>query len=355
MGGGMFNFDMSFTEETQALLKSDPTALEVQKLPAAGRSDNFSGLVGQYQISAQKSTDRVAAGDTVTITINLEGIGLLDTANNPTPDMSKYGKIYADKPEYKEQLDAESGIRSAKIFKYALVPNQPGTLKIPPVEISVFNPRLGQYVELRAELGDLIVSPANAEQKPLVIGQQNPAGTSQQSVKSLDQDLLGLHREENLSNSHTITKGYLSVTIPMSVLSLTTPLIALAFTQWQRKRTGNTPALKRTRAYKTFRTQLDMVQKDLGSGQVPEALGGAYLAFRNYLGDKCGKQGAALTARDIDGLLSQAGATKEQRDRAHEFVSACEKTAFGGILPSRETAKALTDRMTQLIEEVERA
>lgn len=354
MGGGMFNFDMAFTQESQALLKSEPTPLDVKPLPSAGRPPHFSGLIGQYQMSVQKSTDRLAAGDTVTITIILEGTGPLDTATNPMPDIGQGGKVYADKPDYKEQLNADTGIQSAKTFKYAFVPSQPGQITLPPVEVSVFNPRLGQYVTLHGDLGALIVDPAKAEQKPLVLGQPLSVATPQQSVKALDHDLLGLHREENLATSHTITTFEKVALLTINAISSLTPLTALIFITRRRRNSTNTGALRRSRALKEFRAQMALSQKVLAAGQVSEALNASYLALRTYLGDKCGKQGAALTERDIESLLGQCGASDNQRRNAQEFVLACEKAAFGGMLLSRESAETFMSQVTSLIEELEK-
>ena len=355
MGGGMFNFDMAFTEETQVMLKSEPTVLDVKPLPSAGRPANFSGLVGQYQITAQKSSDRLAAMDTVTVTVNIEGVGLLDTAGSPFTDNLQGSKIYADKPEYKEQIDANAGIRSAKSFKYAVVPSQPGTIQLPPVEVNVFNPRLGQYVTLRADLGALIVDPAKAEQKPLVLGQQSQTGANQQAVKSLDQDLLGLHRDVDLSSSQTITILEKLSLSSIGLLSFMTPLSALAFTKWRRKRLGDTGALRRSRAFKDFRAVMGSSHKFLEAGHPSDALNEAYTALKTYLGHKSGRQGAALTVRDIEAILVDRGASDDQLGRAKEFVAACEKMSFGGMQPSHETVKILSDRVAQLVEELEKA
>jgi hypothetical protein len=355
LGGGMFNFDMAFTEETQVTLKSEPTVLEVKALPSAGRPANFSGLVGQYQITAQKTTDRLAAMDTLTVTVNIEGIGLLDTAASPFTDNLPGSKIYADKPDYKEQIDPNAGIRSAKTFKYAVVPSQPGTMQLPAVELNVFNPRLGQYVTLQADLGTLIVDPAKAEQKPLVLGQQTPTGPNQQAVKALDQDLLGLHRDVDLARSQTITTFEKGTLAGLGLLSFLAPFSTLAFTSWRKKRHGDTDVMRRSRAFKDFRALMNSSQKARASGDPADGLNGAYTAFKTYLGHKSGRQGAALTLRDMEAILIAQGATDDQIARVREFVGACEKMAFGGMQPSHETVKILSDQVSLLVEELEKA
>ena len=355
LGGGMFNFDMAFTEETQVTLKSEPTVLDVKPLPSAGRPANFSGLVGQYQITAQKSTERLPAMDTLTVTVNIEGIGLLDTAASPFTDNLTGSKIYADKPEYKEQIDPNAGIRSAKSFKYAVVPGQPGTMQLPAIELNVFNPRLGQYVTLQADLGTLIVDPAKAEQKPLVLGQQAPTGANQQAVKTLDQDLLGLHRDVDLARSQTITTFEKWTVSTLSLLSFLAPFSTLAFTSWRKNRQGDTDGMRRSRAFKDFRALMNGSQKALAGGHPADALNGAFTAFKTYLGHKSGRQGAALTARDMEQVLVAQGANDDQLGRLREFVGACEKMAFGGMQPSHETVKILSDRVSHLVEELEKA
>lgn len=113
-GGGVFNFDLNFTEERAVTVASEPQRFQVKPLPDAGKPRNFGGLVGLFHLDANLSKAKIAAGDTVTITITIEGNGLTDTLGDIGPTLTNIGKVYPDKPEYLEQITAENGIVSKR-------------------------------------------------------------------------------------------------------------------------------------------------------------------------------------------------------------------------------------------------
>src|SRR5262249_37297271 len=66
--GGAFNFDMGFTEEKAVTIASEPQTFTVESLPEKGKPQDFTGLVGDFMLTARAGKTTVPAGETVTIT-----------------------------------------------------------------------------------------------------------------------------------------------------------------------------------------------------------------------------------------------------------------------------------------------
>lgn len=353
-GGGAFNFDFNFTEEKDVTIKSEPLVLKVKPLPEEGKPIGFAGIVGQYNLTASINRNKLPAGETVTITIELVGDGILDSIPDLKPLVDTLGRVYADKPEYKEEVEANRGIRSSKTFKYALVPSKPGEYPLGIIEVPVFNPKLNQYTVLRSDLGTLIVEPGAAEEKPIVVGAQpmTPDATKQ-DVKVLGQDLLGPHRNLELTASHELTGRDWAIlaTLGGSPMALALGLMGAGFV---RARRGSNPAQqRRSRALRAWGDAMRAAGDLCTQGKADAGLSQAHRAFRAYLGDKLDLAGGALTSRDVDAQLERIGLGTESRLKVADLLARFEKVEFAGRAPAAAEAARWIDELAALVQEID--
>ena len=353
-GGGVFNFDLNFTEERAVTVASEPQRFHVKPLPDAGKPKNFNGLVGLFNLEASLSKAKIAAGDTVTITIKIEGNGLTDTLGDIGPTLTNIGKVYPDKPEYVEQITAENGIVSRKIYKYAVVPSRAGQYDLGPVEVPAFNPKLNQYVTLKADLGRLIVDPAQVEHQPAPAGPSLPAAVAKEDVKAIGNDLVDLHRGTNLISQQTITNVDKIIFSIVAGSPIASALLALGLFIY-RNREQDPLAQRRSHAYRSYRDGMSNVQVDLAAGHVTAALAEAHKVLRTYLGDRLGTQGGSLTAREIESILGKLGADVETRSSLNNVVEGLERLEFGGKAPAPEHATELLATLDKVIVGLEKA
>jgi hypothetical protein len=152
---------------------SDSVRLIVLPLPKEGRPDNFSGAVGRLRIRATVSPDRVAAGDAAVVTVEIEGVGNVKALPEP-----RLPEIDADVSALTQESSTEvvgDDVGGVKRFRWIVVPHAEGTLVIPPLEYSVFDPELRQYVRLRTDslrvqayaVAGATVQPADTALRPL--------------------------------------------------------------------------------------------------------------------------------------------------------------------------------------------
>lgn len=343
LGGGVFNFDMSFTEEKQVSIKSEPTTFTVKPLPEDGKPAGFQGLVGAYALSATLGKSPVSTGDTTTVTITLNGEGLLDTLADPSLDLKAIGKVYPDKPEYKETITPDTGVRSSKTFRYAVVPEKAGTYSLGKVEVPAFNPTLGRYVVLTADLGTLMVEQGDAKETPLAVG-QGTVTADKNAVEVVGSDLQGQHASSRLDSQQTITNTFVFILL---TTSLTPWLFSFSFFGLQalkQRREGSAADLRSSRAFRVYENAMADVAKLVVAGNQDEAVAAAHQAFRELVGAKANKHGAAFAARELDTQLATLGASESIRTEAARIIAVLEQNEFSGRrLTAEQVNAALRD------------
>lgn len=153
MGGGFddfFNdpfFSQAFNAQQQVVIRPDPVEMEIKPLPAAGKPLDFSGAIGQFTMEPKAAPLRVKAGDPVTLTVTVKGIGSFDRMNAPAVGDAPGWRSYP--PSGKFTADDAVGISGEKTFETALIPETPQT-ELPPVTFSYFNPSTEKYETLKS-------------------------------------------------------------------------------------------------------------------------------------------------------------------------------------------------------------
>jgi hypothetical protein len=137
------------TPETREVV-SDSVQLVVLPLPDARRPAGFSGAVGRLQLHATAEPATIAAGETVVVTVELAGTG--NVRMLPDPGFPELAGVAVFPSTHEARVDVAGGVvGGVKRFRWSLVPGDTGVLVIPPIEYSVFDPELRQYVALSSE------------------------------------------------------------------------------------------------------------------------------------------------------------------------------------------------------------
>ncbi len=122
---------------------SPSSELKVLPLPTEGRPKDFSGAVGDFQVSSDISPARVAAGDPLTLRLHISGAGNFDRVDPTMFDHLDHWKTYPAKSSFTPS-DAV-GYKGEKVFEQPLIAAQPGEQSIPGLEFSYFNPNTRHY------------------------------------------------------------------------------------------------------------------------------------------------------------------------------------------------------------------
>ncbi len=160
-------------------VSSQPVEIEVSALPAAGRPETFTGVVGSLSIEASVDRTELEANDALTLTVRVSGEGNLRGLTPPKLDLAADFEVF--EPEVSENITPVGGVvRGSKTYEYVLIPRAPGTRSIPALELSYFNTSDNRYATARTEPITLEVT----GDTPLLIGSGLRAG-----VETLREDI----------------------------------------------------------------------------------------------------------------------------------------------------------------------
>lgn len=348
-GGGSIMFSMPGYKE--ATLVGEALAFEVQPLPEQGQPPSFKGLVGNYNMTVNVSAGQVKQGETVTITVVLSGRGISDHVPQPVLDMENIGRIYADKPRYEEGISPEEGVTSVREFKLAFVPSKVGDFDLPVIEIPYFNPEKKSYEVLRQDLGRLQVLPSEASQNPELLSGQGTPASDKRDVKTLGQDLIGLHRHADVMASHAATAMFRTVCAAAGGIPL---LSALLFAGWLRLGGSHVRHRKQRQARAGARFQEGLRKSSAMVSQNPSAaVVQGYLAVRTYIASRFDVEAGALTPRDVKRVLTQTAASPNALERLEALCEQAAHIDYGGTSFTAEAASAWLNDVGQCMQEVE--
>lgn len=171
--GGMMDMGQEVTKK----IASDAKPIHVKPLPTEGRPAVVSDMIGDFKLAADVSRRTLNAGETATVSIRVTGLGALDRIADFKLPALVGARVYPDKPQLKEVID-ESGLKSSKEYKFAIVPSQAGEHILGSIELGAFNPVTGKWYILKEELGSLSVL-GTAQAAP---GNGTPAAQSIQNA-----------------------------------------------------------------------------------------------------------------------------------------------------------------------------
>lgn len=114
-----------------AFVRSTPLVLEISPLPKAGRPVEFTGAVGRFSIEADVTPRVVAVGESLKLSLRIEGQGNLQGFDAPTLRELEGFTIYG-------MVESPSG--SARVLTYDIAPLRAGMTEIPELAFAYFDP-----------------------------------------------------------------------------------------------------------------------------------------------------------------------------------------------------------------------
>ncbi len=319
------------------VLQTKPINVTVRPLPELSPPMKFSGLVGQFEISAETEATHLAVGDSATLTITLQGKGNITDAQHPELSLPTAFKSYADNPEDEVAVDRD-GTRGKRIFRTALVPVEPGRYFIEPVEVTYFDVEIENYLTLRTQLPPLTIVPkADPDSAPLTV---TPGALPmfKKKVAFTGRDILP--PKESLA----AIEPHPSLTWPYFLLLLAAPaFLCAAVTLSQRVRRPDTSssAIMKSKARKALK-------------RAPSCTGEAFLtslyqALTAAIFAAAERRGEALTWKEAETLLLEHDFTKEDAADAAKLLAEIESTKFSGMTLKQDRYGSLLDQTRTMV------
>ena len=308
--------------------RGQPLTLKVNALPPFSGPGEFSGLVGNYSLKASVDKTSLAAGESATLSLELEGSGNIQDAAEPKLALPANVKVYKDAPQA-EIKAGDSGYAGKKVFRYALVPLEPGELKLPDVAVTYFDVRARQYGQARVQLPTLAVAaPARLEQTVVTAptpGQQATTastGSAGQKVEFQHKDVLPLKEDLAALNDQSpfsLAVFLLLAGLPPAVCGLAALGRKLARRE---KSLGEQLAARSDAAFKEAESCLP--------GDTASALGCCAKALLAAVCARIGRQAETLTYAEVETQLAARGVAAETIERVVELMRRIDAARYAG-------------------------
>lgn len=144
-------------ENHQMALASEARNITIKALPA-GAPASFNGAVGHFSLTGKLSADTLAAGETGTYTLTIDGAGNLPLINAPAWNLPDSATLFD--PVVKEDLNKMvAPMEGSKTFTYSFTVSVTGDQVFPPIAFSYFDPAKQQYATIQTDTIKLHIRP----------------------------------------------------------------------------------------------------------------------------------------------------------------------------------------------------
>lgn len=328
-------------EQRQLTFQSEPMTLKVINPPAAGRPPLFTGAVGQFQLNITASPTNVAAGDPVTVRVDITGRGNFDGLRLPDLPAGSGFQLYPGTNSFSPSDPL--GLSGKKNFEAVIIPESPGihTLKWP--VLAYWDPSTKTY---RSDADH----PLSIHVRPGAQSQAQPAGTvpgpaeprtPPDSVNpKLDLPLLpDLGQLVDASPSR--------VTKPWFWWVLTFPIWAYALTSlaptWKRHWDQGRRPSAREEAERRLTSNIRLMREAAGSGSPSEFFRHLNQALQHRVALSIGGPTYSFTSECVDTKLVQAGLGVEDATRLRALLDRIAEARFSPESSTSELAGLLND------------
>lgn len=343
--------DPFFGRRAQAehkVLRSEPLPVEILPLPD-GAPNGFENLIGQFNISAQLSKNKLEVGDTTTLTVTISGKGNVQDISLNEPTFSNHFKVYPDKPEFHQTVQ-NNQITGKKVFKFALVPLEPGRRIVPKFSLPFFDSAKSKYHVAETQPIALDIKPSAAKEKlNLVQAEKQNISTPKPEIETLGRDILPLYTAlDKFQNGEigSFSSTFLGIAFGSPVMLF----ILSAFLIKQQNRMKYDVAFYRHRnAYKNASQRLKQMSslEHSSSKEFGKALSEI---IREYIGNKLNLRGKAITAEEVEIRLRESN--YESAEATRKLLERCETLQFAPL--SGGGTKELLDESENLVKLLEK-
>jgi hypothetical protein len=345
---GAFMDDAAFASlfgrviEKSITAKSDPIAVTVLPLPLAGRPADFSGAVGQFQLSSELAPASGAVGDPLTFKLIVTGKGNLSRVNSEGLHDSPQWRAY--RTESKVTADDDTGRQGFKTFTQPVVPREAGQLTLPGLSFSYFDPEAGRYMTRATQPISVTVAPSAGSTAGATLqaanatagGAENPAGDA-------------LAPDVAMTGHHSATlvpvvrqPWFIGATLAPVLLMLA----AVTMIRRQQRRIGDPALMLHAARLAAVKINLESMAAALHRGDSPAFFAAARHALQEKLADLWQVPAGSVNQRMVAERLPQ-----QEGAQLRAIFAMAEKATYAGESPG---AQALQEWQRRVLEQMDR-
>jgi len=325
-----------------AVLRTEPIPVNVKSLPENSTGADFSGLVGQFRMTAEIDSRMLKTGDSTTLSVTITGSGNIMDAEGPGIKVPDGFKEYRDAPEETIQL-GRNGYSGSKTFRSAIVALEPGEYKVESIDMVYFDPEQEQYLPMHGGPFELTVDPSNEAVDAKAYSLPAPDTVlkiKKQKVEFTGHDILPLKEDLDALKSRmeiSLIQFMLFLLIPaFFYLSLRLVYIVI------RK-----DLTHRTRMLKKSERALKKAGRTGTSGE--NFMDFLYRALVAAIFASADRAGESITYQEAQEILQRRGYSDDVVCRTVDLLKYIESAKYGGMNPGADLKNDLLVQTRQLV------
>jgi hypothetical protein len=330
--------------QQQVSLATDAETLQSLPLPKDNVPSTFSGAVGNYTMTATAGPTNIAAGDPITIKIQITGSGALDSIALPTQDWHDF-KLYLPTTKPAETTD-QLGVSGTKTFEQLVVPQSADIKELPPISFSFFDPEKKKYETLTQPSIALIVRPGGQGVLPTV------AATTRGQEAPPTQDIVSI--KQRPGKLEPIRAPLIQR--PWFVAVQAVPLLAFVGAVFVRKRNeslANNPRLRRQRKVaQIIREGLAELRKCAVEKNSDQFFATLFRLLQEQLGAQLNVPASAITEAVIEDHLKPRGVPEKTLADLQELFQANNLARYAPIKSTQEL-EAFIPKLENVLRELQ--
>lgn len=333
--GDFFGGASPFDRRVPVAVASRPVTIEVQPLPADGRPGSFTGHVGELDISATVDRPSVAANEAVTFRLAVTGTGNLRALTPPAITFPDEFETFP--PETTDRIAPGGGsIQGTRTYEYVLIPRAPGSVTVPPVEISYFDARARSYGTARSQPVEITVTGDAA-------ALSTETGAVPSAVESIREEIRFIHvgtpdfRRTGVP-LHSTAGFWIVLLLPLAAVA------GAAAVRRHRDRIEGDVAYARVRRARRMARKRLARAKGLAAGDPRDFYAEVAGALQGFLADKLNVAEAGLVRDEAGRLARRRGATDETLERLFACLDDCDLQRFAPAGAEREPPERVLGR-----------
>lgn len=322
--------------------------ITVKPLPEAGKPENFTGAVGQFEFDVTTSKTALKSGESLQAKVKVSGEGNLKLFELPKLTVPSSLEVY--EPEHQENVRTTIlGMKGSINDTYTIVPQFKGNYPISKLEFSYFNPKTEQYHTLTSleHIVEVLSGPTNTNANT---GQSDQAAT-QQNVITNNNQFRSFHVDTSLvsmkkSQFFRSTLFWCLLLLPLLVI----PALLL-FKKKKQLIASDVQGNKIRKADKLAKKYLSEAKKNLHSKELfYESL---HKSLHNYLKAKLSIETSEFSKEKIRGLFVENSINENTTNEFIALIENCELARFTPI--SSDAMQQDYQKAVQVISEIDKA
>ncbi|WP_290743194.1 BatD family protein [Fibrobacter sp. UBA4309] len=341
MGGMSFSSRSIKQESVEAEATSPTINITVKPLPAEGKPENFSGMVGDYKFTAEFDRTNLKVGEALTLSINIRGDGTPGTITDPKlPDFGEFRSVPPENNISKKI--AGSKVITSKEIRVFLYPKKKGSFSIPEISYSWFNPAKKKYETATAGPWTIDVEKGDASAEAVFqtpAATAGPAAVQKQEIESLGSDIRHIHSLKDVGESAEPYKSAIfwiifAAAIPFYLV------VNFEITR-RRKRSNNAALIRKGKANKMLKNRFASAREALKNGDAKALFAALENGLIDYLSDMTNLEFKGMTRPQMKDELARLGVNGETITAIDSWLEKCAFARFAPVNPTTDEQKKM--------------